>query len=72
LQNGLWEIEFNLSAHIETKDVEDRADLRGEEVIKIGCSEIFFQTLADEGYSVKFRTQLGNKQMKAIINQVLA
>lgn len=53
---------------IETKDV----NLCGEEAIKIGCAEILFQTLADEGYSIKFRTHLGNKQMRQIINEVLA
>lgn len=64
--------EKELNIIIETKDVEDKTDLRGEEAIKISCAEIFFKTLAAEGYSVKFRTQLGNKQMKAIINEVLA
>lgn len=64
--------EKELNIVIETKDVEDKTDLRGEEAIKISCAEIFFQTLAAEGYSVKFRTQLGNKQMRQIINEVLA
>lgn len=64
--------EKELNIVIETKDVEDKTDLRGEEAIKIHCAEIFFQTLAAEGYSVKFRTQLGNKEMRAIINEVLA
>lgn len=64
--------EKELNIVVETKDVEDKTDLRGEEATKINCAEIFFQTLATEGYSVKFRTQLGNKQMKQIINEVLA
>lgn len=63
--------EKELNIIIETKDVEDKTELRGEEAIKISCAEIFFQTLAAEGYSVQFRTQLGNKQMRAIINEVL-
>ncbi len=64
--------EKELNIVIETKDVEDKTDLRGEEATKISCAEIFFQTLAAEGYSVKFRTQIGNKQMQQIINEVLA
>lgn len=64
--------EKELNIIIETKDVENKTDLRGEEAVKISCAEIFFQTLAAEGYSVKFRTQLGNKQMRQIINEVLA
>jgi type III restriction enzyme len=64
--------EKELNIVIETKDVEDKTVLRGEEAVKIGCAEIFFQTLSAEGYSVKFHTQLGNKQMQAIINEVLA
>ncbi|MGI6170003.1 MAG: hypothetical protein ACOYI4_09985 [Christensenellales bacterium] len=61
----------SFDAYIETKDVEDKTDLRGEEAIRISCAEIFFQTLASEGFSVKFRAQLGNKQMKALIDEIL-
>ena len=39
-----------------TKDVDVKTDLCGKEAINIGGAEIFIQTLADEGYSVKFRT----------------
>lgn len=63
--------EKELNIIIETKDVEDKTGLRGEEAIKISCAEVFFQALAAEGYSVKFYTQLGNKQMQQIINEVL-
>lgn len=64
--------EKELNIVIETKDVEDKTDLRGEEAIKISCADIFFKTLRKEGYDVRFHTQLGNRQMKAIINEVLA
>ena len=60
-----------LNVVIETKDVEGKTDLRGTEEAKIKCAEIFFNTLKNEGYDVKFRTQLGNKQMKQIIQEVL-
>lgn len=60
-----------LNVVIETKDVEGKTDLRGAEAVKIKCAEIFFDTLKSEGYDVKFRTQLGNRQMKQIIQNVL-
>ena len=43
-----------------TKDVDVKTDLCGKEAINIGCAEIFFQMLAEDSYSVKFQTQLGN------------
>jgi type III restriction enzyme len=63
---------MELNIVIETKDVEDKTVLRGEEEIKINCAKIFFQTLAADGYTVIFRDQLHNKQIKAIINEVMA
>jgi type III restriction enzyme len=60
-----------LNLIVETKDVEDKTELREAEAVKISCAEIFFKTLADEGYAVQFRAQLGNKQMKAILDEVL-
>lgn len=64
--------EKELNIIVETKDVEDKTDLRGVETDKISCAEVFFKALENEGYIVKFRTQLGNKQMKAIIDEVLS
>ena len=64
--------EKELNIIIETKDVEDKTELRGKEDTNIKCAEVFFQTLANEGYAVKFHKQLGNKKMKAIIDEVLA
>lgn len=61
-----------LNIIVETKDVENNDALRGEEAIKISCAEIFFKMLADDGYKVQFHTQLGNKRMKQIIDEVLA
>lgn len=61
-----------LNIIVETKDVENKDALRGEEAIKISCAEIFFKMLADDGYKVQFHTQLGNKRMKQIIDEVLA
>lgn len=56
---------------VETKDVEGKTDLRGEERVKIDCAKVFFDTLIADGYKVHFRTQIGNKQMIQIINEVM-
>ena len=60
-----------LNVIVETKDVENQTDLRGTEKIKIDCAKIFFENLSREGYKVHFITQLNNKQMKQVIDEVL-
>lgn len=60
-----------LNIIIETKDVEGKTDLRSEEKVKIDCAKVFFNTLTADGYKVHFRTQIGNKQMIQIINEVM-
>lgn len=60
-----------LNIVVETKDVEGKTDLRGTERAKIDCAKIFFETLSKDGYTVHFRDQLGNRQMKQIIEEVL-
>jgi type III restriction enzyme len=59
-----------LNVIVETKDVEGKTDLRGTEAIKIKCAEVFFDTLKSEVYNVNFKTQLGNKQMRQILNEI--
>lgn len=66
-QNG--DKELNLV--IETKDVENKTALRGKEKVKIGCSERFFEQLQADGYDVRFRTQLNNRQTQNIINDLI-
>ena len=66
-QNG--DKELNLV--IETKDVENKTALRGEEKIKISCAEKFFEKLREDGFDVRFRTQLNNRQMQSIINDII-
>lgn len=56
---------------VETKDVENKADLRGIEKVKIECARVFFEMLKSDGYTVYFRDQLGKKQMAQIINEVM-
>lgn len=60
-----------LNIVVETKDVEGKTDLRGTEKAKIECAKVFFDMLTDDGYTVHFRDQLGNKQMAQIINEVM-
>lgn len=60
-----------LNIIVETKDVEGKTDLRSEEKVKIDCAKVFFNTLTTDGYKVHFRTQIGNKQMIQIINEVM-
>lgn len=60
-----------LNIVVETKDVENKTDLRGTEKAKIECARVFFDTLTADGYTVCFREQIGNKQMAQIINEVM-
>ncbi|MCM1287149.1 MAG: type III restriction-modification system endonuclease [Clostridium sp.] len=60
-----------LNIVVETKDVEDKTNLRDTEKAKIECAKVFFDMLTADGYTVHFRTQLGNKQMAQIINEVM-
>ena len=62
--------EFNVV--VETKDAESMDALRGEERIRINCAEVFFETLRNDGYDIRFHTQLGNNMIRQIVNEVLA
>ena len=60
-----------LNIVVETKDVENKSTVRGVEGAKIECAKIFFKNLSAQGYSVQFRTQLGNRKMLNIIKSVI-
>ncbi|MBD5095027.1 MAG: type III restriction-modification system endonuclease [Subdoligranulum sp.] len=60
-----------LNIVVETKDVEGKNVLRGNETAKIECAKVFFEILSRDGYTVHFRDQINNKQMAQIINEVL-
>lgn len=60
-----------LNIVVETKDVENKTDVRGTEKAKIDCARVFFDMLTADGYTVHFRDQLGNKQMAQIISEVM-
>ena len=56
---------------VETKNVENKIDLRGTEKAKIDCARVFFDMITADGYTVQFRDQFGNKQITQIINEVM-
>ena len=62
-----------LNIIVETKGVDAPANLREVEEKKISCAEIFFNQLREEKpeLNVHFRSQLNNKQIKAIIDEVI-
>jgi type III restriction enzyme len=60
-----------LNVIVETKDVENKAALREIEQAKIHCARVFFNQLTLEGYKVEFKTQVNNKKIRAIIDEVL-
>lgn len=61
-----------LNVIVETKGVENLQDLRGIEKAKIDCAKVFFKQLTIDGYRVEFETQLNNKKIRQIIDEVLA
>lgn len=60
-----------LNVIVETKDVENQNSLRGIEQAKIDCAKVFFEQLTIDGYKVEFKTQLNNKKIRQIIDEVL-
>lgn len=60
-----------LNVIVETKAVENEATLRGIEKAKIDCAGEFFKQLTVEGYKVEFKTQLNNKKIRQIIDEVM-
>lgn len=60
-----------LNVIVETKDVENQSALRGIEQAKIECAKVFFNQLTIDGYKVEFGTQLNNKKIRQIIDEVL-
>ncbi len=60
-----------LNVIVETKDVENQTSLRGIEQAKIDCAKVFFTQLTIDGYKVEFQTQLNNKKIRQIIDEIL-
>lgn len=61
-----------LNIVVETKFVEHKSILRGIEATTIKCAEAFFKQLILDGYEVSFHTQLSNKKVKQIIEDVIS
>ena len=60
-----------LNVIVETKGVENQTSIRGIEQAKIDCAKVFFTQLTIDGYKVEFKTQLNNKKIRQIIDEVL-
>ncbi|WP_293907720.1 type III restriction-modification system endonuclease [Sphingobacterium sp. UBA5670] len=60
-----------LNVIIETKDVENQSTLREIEQAKINSAKTFFNQLTIDGYKVEFKTQLNNKKIRQIIDEVI-
>ena len=65
------QVKKELNIVVETKDVEDKTNIRGTENAKIECAKVFFDVLSEDGYRVYFHDQLNNKQITQIIREVL-
>ena len=63
--------EKELNIVVETKQVEGKSSLRGEEAMKISCAVEFFNQLTLDGYKVSFKTQLNNNGVKSIIEEIV-
>lgn len=60
-----------LNVIVETKDVENQTSLRSIEQAKIDCAKVFFNQLTIDGYKVEFKTQLNNRKIRQILDEVL-
>jgi type III restriction enzyme len=60
-----------LNVIVETKDVENKSVLRDIEKAKINCAKVFFEQLTIDGYKVEFKTQLNNRKIRQIIDEVI-
>ncbi|WP_305861526.1 type III restriction-modification system endonuclease [Helicobacter pylori] len=56
---------------VETKGVEHENELRDEEKRKISTAKKFFEALKKQGVNIEYETKLNNKQLSALINEVL-
>ncbi|MCQ2758929.1 type III restriction-modification system endonuclease [Helicobacter pylori] len=56
---------------VETKGVEHENELRDEEKRKISTAKKFFEALKKQGVNIEYKTKLNNKQLSALVNEVL-
>ncbi|WRD48908.1 type III restriction-modification system endonuclease [Helicobacter pylori] len=56
---------------VETKGVDKKSELRPEEERKISIAKKFFEALKKQGVNIEYKTKLNNKQLSALINEIL-
>nr|WP_207751218.1 type III restriction-modification system endonuclease [Helicobacter pylori] len=56
---------------VETKGVDKKSELRPEEERKISTAKKFFEALKKQGVNIEYQTKLNNKQLSALINEIL-
>ncbi|WP_208390234.1 type III restriction-modification system endonuclease [Helicobacter pylori] len=56
---------------VETKGGDRESQLRPEEERKISTAKKFFEALKKQGVNIEYKTKLNNKQLSALINEVL-
>lgn len=56
---------------VETKGSEHESELRDEEKRKISTAKKFFEALKKQGVNIEYKTKLNNKQLSALINEIL-
>ncbi len=56
---------------VETKGVDKKSELRPEEERKISTAKKFFEALKKQGVNIEYKTKLNNKQLSALINEIL-
>ncbi|MFB1334897.1 DEAD/DEAH box helicase family protein [Helicobacter pylori] len=56
---------------VETKGVDKKGELRPEEERKISTAKKFFEALKKQGVNIEYKTKLNNKQLSALINEIL-
>lgn len=60
-----------LNIVIETKAYDKETLIAQDEEIKISCAEEFFKAMAANGYTVHFRRQINNTEVKTIVNELI-
>ena len=63
---------LSLNFIVETKDVDNKADLRGTEQLRIEAARRFFESISSDNISVRFMPQLKHDDIVPLINQVVA
>lgn len=63
---------MSLNFIVETKDVDNKADLRGAEQLRIEAARRFFESISRDDISVQFMPQLKHDDIVTLIKQVIA